>query len=74
MAAIKIIEARKFPSRRPERLGKLDTLIVYNVDGKAEQTFTTIVPSDAPADSEVQAQIRTDLAERQKLLGRTFTV
>jgi hypothetical protein len=74
MANVKILEARKYPSRRPERLGQLDTLIVYNVDGKPEQTFTAFILGENPPDSAIQTAIRSDLADRQKMLGKSFTV
>ena len=74
MATIQIIEARKFPSRRLDRAGRMDTMIVYTVDNKRDQTHVAIINSDTPSDAEIQAQIRQDQQQRDTLKGKTLTV
>lgn len=74
MATWAVIEFRKIPSLAPARRGQMDSMIVYTVDGKRDQTYVTIVPSATPTDAEISTAIRTDLQHRQTMLGKTGTV
>lgn len=74
MPQVKIIESRKFPSQREGRVGRMDTLIVYTVDGQRDQTFAAIIHSDTPTDGEITAAIRTDQEQRKTQLGKTLTI
>ncbi len=74
MAQWQIIEARKFPSINPTRRGLMDTLIIYVLDGKRDQTFTAVLPTAAPTDADIQGAVREDQAHRKALIGKTGSV
>jgi len=61
----KIISVISIPSRDPERLGEMDTMITYQVDPL--HTYSVIIPSAHPTESEIMAAVRADYAQRSKI-------
>lgn len=74
MPTIEILDSRLFPSRVPTRAGRLDRLITYTVDGKRENTFIAVVPSDTPSDEEVKTAVRAAEQVRAGHVGKKLTI
>jgi flagellar biosynthesis/type III secretory pathway M-ring protein FliF/YscJ len=72
MATITIGYSAHLPSPSPERLGKLDTLVQYSVDGGPPDNV--VIPDPDPSAELVQQAIRDQIAAKRKITGTTFTV
>lgn len=76
MTTVTIIDKREIPSPDPARVGKLDAYITYQVD--PFRTYFVTIPNEKlgkPDEDEViTAAIRTDLAERERFMGKTLEV
>lgn len=70
MAEIKILEVRKVMSTDAGRVGKLDTIVVYNVDN-ARVSFV-VVPKDAPSETEIAEIIKKEEKGRSAIVGKSF--
>jgi len=72
MATIKILDKREIPSAEPDRVGKFDAMITYQVD--TFRTYLITVPQEEltpeAEDEVVKAAIRADLAERERWAGK----
>ena len=65
--AAKIIDIRDVPSTDPVRVGKLDTVITYQVD--AFRTYSMIMPKEEATTEAIRAKIKAEMAERMKIIG-----
>lgn len=70
MPEIKILEVRKVLSTDAGRVGKMDSIVVYNVDN-ARVSFV-IVPKDALTETEIAEIIKKEEKGRTALVGKTF--
>jgi hypothetical protein len=69
---IVVLDSRKFVTTDPKRLGKMDTIITYQVDG-ARAAFV-ILPTDTPSQPEIKAAIEKEEAARAQHVGQTFSI
>lgn len=69
---VKILDTREFPSTNPERAGKLDTLITYQLD--PQHVYTIIEPKSDLSKEEVSELVRADFKKKQGIVGTTVSV
>jgi len=69
---VTIVDIRDVPSTRPGRLGRLDTMVTYQVD--AMRIYMVTIPKEEFNEETLRAAIARDLAERKKWIGRTLEV
>jgi len=72
MAEVKILDVRKIPSMKPDRIGKHDHVVTYQTDPAS--TFIVVIPSEEFNESRLREEIRKDQAEREKFVGKTFSI
>ena len=69
---IEIISHSHFPAVDPARLGKLDTLVIYRVDNKRQDTI--MLPGEIDDVKVIQAKIAEKAKSRGAVVGHKFTV
>lgn len=67
---IKILDMREFPSTDPERVGKFDMIITYQVD--PYRVYLITIKKEEFSEDKIKEAIKKDLAERQKWVGKTI--
>ena len=72
MAEIKILEVRKVLSTDPGRVGKMDSIVVYNVDN-ARVSFI-VLQKDPIAETDIAEAVKKEEKGRTALVGKTFKV
>ena len=72
MAEIKILEVRKVLSTDPGRIGKMDTIVVYNVDN-ARVSFI-VLSKDPISETDIAEAVKKEEKGRTALVGKTFKV
>ena len=65
---VRILDVREVPSTDPERFGKMDVLITYQVDPM--HVYIIRLPKEEFNEERVREAIRADLEEKAKWLGR----
>lgn len=69
-AEFKVIDTRRLPSPDPERMGKWDTLVVYELDPM--RRYSVLVPEDPLTEEALIAAVKADLTEHGRWLEKTF--
>lgn len=70
---VKILDVREIPSGDPERIGKLDTVVTYQLDPL--RTYIEMMPQeDAKDPAKLKARIKKAMAERNKLIGTEIEI
>jgi len=69
---VKILDVRKLPAVTPERQGKLDRWISYEVDGTTRGLVK--VPDESFTEDALKKAIAADVKDRAGLVGKTFTL
>lgn len=72
MAKIKILDMREIPSGDPKRIGKMDRVISYQVDGIT--TDIIVLPAETFTEEILKTQIKLKSAEKAKWVGKEFEV
>ena len=72
MAEIKILEVRKVLSTDPGRIGKMDTIVVYNIDN-ARVSFI-VLSKDPISETDIAEAVKKEEKGRTALVGKTFKV
>lgn len=67
-----ILDVRDLPATAPDRLGKTDRLVLYQVGGA--QRYAVRVPAETFSDDALRAAIKADIAHRGQLIGRKLTL
>lgn len=70
METFKIIDVRRVPSAYPDRLGKLDYLVTYQLD--AYRTYMVAIPKDELSDEIIKDAVKKDLSAMEKFTGREY--
>jgi hypothetical protein len=68
----KILDVRRLMSPDPQRRGKYDSLISYQVGSAPPRVI--LLPEETPTEAQVIAAIRADLSAASALVGKTLTV
>ena len=69
---VKILDIRTVPSVDPERLGKLDTLVTYQVDNF--RVYVLRIPKEEVSEEDLKKYIREDLEKKKQFVGKELTV
>ncbi len=69
---IEILMVHHLPSAAKERMGKLDTMVIYRVDGKRNDVV--IIPDDSDDPKLIQQKITERLKGRAQPIGHKFQV
>lgn len=72
MAKIKIIDVREIPSGKPERVGKLDKIITYQLD--ALRTYMTTMPIEEFTEEALKKQIAEEIKARATWEGKELEI
>jgi len=67
----KVIKAWRIPSADPNRLGKFDWLVIYQLDPMDRHIVT--IPKETPTEGDIKEAVRKDIEERGKFEGKEFT-
>jgi len=65
---IKILDTRDFPSTDPARIGRMDTVVTYQID--AFRTYIVTIPKEQFNETKLKEVISKDLEEKQKWQGK----
>ena len=68
----KVIDTRKIPSADPNRIGKLDWLVTYQLD--AYHTYVVTIPTDELTEDVIKEAVRKDVEAVQRFAGKEFTL
>jgi len=68
---VEIIDFRKVPSTDPERLGKLDVLILYRYAGRI---YTLRIPEERFNEEELSKILAEEIKKLKQWLGRKMKV
>ncbi len=69
---IEILSHSHFPAADPKRIGQLDTLVIFRVDGKRQDTL--MLPGEVDDVKTLQAKITDRLKTSKSVIGHKFTV
>jgi len=69
---IKILDTRDFPSTDPTRIGKLDTIVTYQID--AFRTYIVTIPKEVFTETKLKEVISKDMEEKQKWQGKEIEI
>lgn len=72
MAEIEILEVRQILSAEKERLGKADTLVIYEKD-KKKRGFV-VIPLDKPTEKQVLDAIAATEKQQSAMVGKSFKI
>lgn len=69
---LEIIDVRSVPSTEPERAGKIDTLITYQLD--PQHVYMIRVPKEEVPPEEIDKAVLEDYRRKRGVIGRTISV
>ena len=69
---IKVLDKRDFPSTDPRRVGKMDTIITYQLD--PFHTYVITMPKEDFTEPKLKEVIKTDIAERKQWINKEIEV
>jgi len=69
---VTIVDVRDIPSTMPGRIGKVDVLITYQLN--AAHVYMIRVPKEEFTEERVVEEIRKDIAEKRKWIGRKIAL
>lgn len=67
-----IRDVRKVPSGLPERFGKFDAIITYQLEGFGVYILT--LPAEDLTDEKVKLAVQKDVEERKLWIGKEFEI
>lgn len=73
MAKFRITDTRQFPAADPTRVGKFDTIIVYQMIETGQIYFVTI-PKSKVTDTDIKKAVGEDVASRSAMIGKEFEI
>lgn len=69
---VRIVHMTDMPSGAPERVGKLDRYITYQLD--AMRTYILIVAKEEYREEDLPRLIKADLEEKERLIGKELEI
>jgi hypothetical protein len=69
---VKIVDTRRLPSPDPERVGKLDVMVVYQLPDKTNRVLR--LPAEDLTDEKLKTAIAADVKELAALKGKTIQI
>jgi len=71
-AKARILDRRSLPSMDPERRGKTDVVILYQVDTLGQ--YSLVMPEEDATSERVQEAIRSEVRKRNDLRSEEFEI
>lgn len=68
----KVIDVRRIPSAEPNRVGKLDYLVTYQLD--AYRTYMVTISVDELTEDVIKEAVGKDIAAIEKWTGKEFAI
>lgn len=68
----KIFDIRRVPSAEPERAGKYDKLVMYELDPM--RRYIVKVPEEEFSDERMKRAVQEDMADRAKYTGKEYEI
>jgi hypothetical protein len=68
----KVFDVRKVPSAEPERIGKFDQLIMYELDPM--RRYIVRIPAEEFSEDRMKQEIKKDMAEREAFTGKEYEI
>lgn len=69
---VEIIDIRTVPSTEPERAGKMDTLVTYQLD--PQHVYMLRIQKEEASSEEIQEAVRDDFRGKQGVIGTSVSV
>lgn len=66
----KVLDVRSLPSPDPQRMGKWDKIVVYELS--PEHRYSVIMPAETFSDDTLRTAVKADMQERAQWLGKTY--
>ena len=60
------------PSGAPERVGRLDRYITYQLD--AMRTYVLVIPKEDYREEDLPRRIKEDLQEKERVIGKELEI
>ena len=70
--SFKVIDVRRIPSAEPNRVGKLDYLVTYQLD--AYRTYMVTIAQDELSEDVIKEAVRKDIEAISRWVGQEFTL
>ena len=68
----KVFDTRRVPSAEPERVGKYDTLVMYELDPM--RRYIVRIPEEEFTEERMIRAVKEDIEERAKYTGREYEI
>ena len=68
----KVFDIRRVPSADPERIGKWDQLVMYELD--AMRRYILRIPEEEFSEDRMKEEIKKDMAEREQFTGKEYEI
>ena len=69
---VKILDIRDVPSLDPDRFGKLDVLVTYQLD--PTHIYIVRIPKEEFSEERLREVIKRDIEEKKRFVGREITL
>jgi len=66
----KIFDVRRVPSAEPDRIGKYDQLVMYELDPM--RRYIVRVPEEEFSEERMKQAVKEDMAERARYTGKEY--
>lgn len=66
----KLFDVREVPSAEPERVGKYDKLVMYELDPM--RRYIVKIPAEEFSEEKMLAAIKADMADRAQYIGKEY--
>ena len=68
----KIFDVRRVPSAEPDRIGKYDQLVMYELDPM--RRYIVRIPEEDFTEERMKLAIKKDMAERAEFTGKEYEI
>jgi len=68
----KIFDVRRVPSAEPDRIGKYDQLVMYELDPM--RRYIIRVPEEEFSEERMKLAVKEDIAQREQYTGKEYTI
>jgi len=68
----KIFDVRRVPSAEPDRIGKYDQLVMYELDPM--RRYIIRVPEEEFSEDRMKQAVKEDIAQREQYTGKEYTI
>ena len=68
----KIFDVRRVPSAEPDRIGKYDQLVMYELDPM--RRYIIRVPEEEFSEDRMKQAVKEDIAQREQYTGKEYEI